>query len=235
MWILITSAYTHITSKSFQSQFFYLQDVGLPSQVANFTKVSHKHDGCTVNGNGTMLLHQIDQHCMVFVKCIIVFCLCPEFLHTKIDWCLRHSITCHYVSPVCKLLLLNVMWFLLNQRVTTLPGTKKGGFGRFLSKVSMKDSPSISKNCVDIQVKEMNNHTAINMCNINLSAAGEGIARFKNMHLWLAINCHLLLLILVFLHACMLDFLNKKKSNDKTSGRLGKVDGPSNQTFPPKL
>ncbi|XP_073303285.1 protein NEOXANTHIN-DEFICIENT 1 isoform X1 [Primulina huaijiensis] len=55
--------------------------------------------------------------------------------------------------------------------VTALPGTKKGGFGRFLSKISMKDSPSISKTCIDIQVKEMNNHTAINVCSINLSAA----------------------------------------------------------------
>lgn len=57
------------------------------------------------------------------------------------------------------------------KRVTALPGTKKGGFGRFLSKISMKDSPSISKNFIDIQVKEMSNHTAINMCSINLSAA----------------------------------------------------------------
>ncbi|KZV44076.1 hypothetical protein F511_10747 [Dorcoceras hygrometricum] len=75
------------------------------------------------------------------------------------------------------------------KKVTALPETKKGcGFGRFLRKISVKDSPSISKNCLDIQVKEMNNHTAINMCSINLSTAGERLATFSNMHLLRAVS-----------------------------------------------
>ncbi|XP_073146859.1 protein NEOXANTHIN-DEFICIENT 1 isoform X2 [Henckelia pumila] len=57
------------------------------------------------------------------------------------------------------------------KKVTAVTGTKKGGFGNFLSKISMKDCPSTSKNCIDIQVKEMNNHTTINMCSINLSSS----------------------------------------------------------------
>ncbi|KAL0421627.1 UNVERIFIED_CONTAM: protein NEOXANTHIN-DEFICIENT 1 [Sesamum latifolium] len=54
--------------------------------------------------------------------------------------------------------------------LTALPGTKTGRFGRFLNKIGMADSPDKEKNCMDIRVKEMNNHISLDLC-INLTAA----------------------------------------------------------------
>ncbi|KAK4413549.1 protein NEOXANTHIN-DEFICIENT 1 [Sesamum alatum] len=55
--------------------------------------------------------------------------------------------------------------------LTAVPGTKRGRFGGFLNKIGMADSPDKEKNCMDIRVKEMNNHTAMDLCSINLTAA----------------------------------------------------------------
>ncbi|KAI3467803.1 hypothetical protein Pfo_024466 [Paulownia fortunei] len=55
--------------------------------------------------------------------------------------------------------------------VTALPGTKKSRFGGFLNKIGIAESPDNKKNYMDIQVKEMNNHTAMDICSINISAA----------------------------------------------------------------
>ncbi|KAL0335906.1 UNVERIFIED_CONTAM: protein NEOXANTHIN-DEFICIENT 1 [Sesamum radiatum] len=55
--------------------------------------------------------------------------------------------------------------------LTELPGTKRGGFSRFLNKIGMANSPDKEKNCMDIRVEEMNNHISLDLCSINLTAA----------------------------------------------------------------
>ncbi|KAL0357700.1 UNVERIFIED_CONTAM: protein NEOXANTHIN-DEFICIENT 1, partial [Sesamum calycinum] len=57
--------------------------------------------------------------------------------------------------------------------LTELPGTKRGGFSRFLNKIGMANSPDKEKNCMDIRVEEMNNHISLDLCSINLTAAGQ--------------------------------------------------------------
>ncbi|KAL6572785.1 hypothetical protein OROMI_013743 [Orobanche minor] len=56
--------------------------------------------------------------------------------------------------------------------VTSLRGKKRSLFGGFLNKNGMADSRDNMNNCVDIQVKEMRNHTSMGICSINLTAAG---------------------------------------------------------------
>ncbi|XP_011086872.1 protein NEOXANTHIN-DEFICIENT 1 [Sesamum indicum] len=55
--------------------------------------------------------------------------------------------------------------------LTALPVTKRGRFGCFLNKIGMADSPDKEKNCMDIRVKEMNNHISLDLCSINITAA----------------------------------------------------------------
>ncbi|KAL8519997.1 hypothetical protein ACS0TY_010796 [Phlomoides rotata] len=54
--------------------------------------------------------------------------------------------------------------------VSAIPMTKRSRFGGFLDKIGMSYSPDDMKNCMDIQVKKMNNHKATDICSINLTA-----------------------------------------------------------------
>ncbi|KAL6493082.1 hypothetical protein OROGR_032841 [Orobanche gracilis] len=56
--------------------------------------------------------------------------------------------------------------------VTSLRGKTRSLFGGFLNKIGMADSRDNMNNCIDIQVKEMRNHTSMGICSINLPAAG---------------------------------------------------------------
>ncbi|GFQ08412.1 hypothetical protein PHJA_002985200, partial [Phtheirospermum japonicum] len=56
--------------------------------------------------------------------------------------------------------------------VTALPGRKRSPFGGFLNKIGMSNSRDNTKNCMDIQVKEMTNRIATGICSINLTGAG---------------------------------------------------------------
>ncbi|KAH6771124.1 hypothetical protein C2S52_015927 [Perilla frutescens var. hirtella] len=55
--------------------------------------------------------------------------------------------------------------------VSAIPGTKRSRFGGFLNKIGITDPPDNMTNSMDIQVKEMNNHTSMDLCSINLTAA----------------------------------------------------------------
>ncbi|CAA0843420.1 Unknown protein [Striga hermonthica] len=57
------------------------------------------------------------------------------------------------------------------KKVTALPVTRKGPFRSLLSKIGMDDSCKNGKTCMSIHVKEMiNNHKAMSLCSINLTA-----------------------------------------------------------------
>ncbi|KAL7094084.1 hypothetical protein ACP275_11G079500 [Erythranthe tilingii] len=58
--------------------------------------------------------------------------------------------------------------------VTALPATKRSRFGGFMNKIGLADNNNNNsmKNCTNIQVNEMNNHTATGICTINLPPAG---------------------------------------------------------------
>ncbi|XP_012848024.1 PREDICTED: uncharacterized protein LOC105967984 isoform X2 [Erythranthe guttata] len=62
--------------------------------------------------------------------------------------------------------------------VTALPATRRNGFGGFMNKIGLAHNNNNStKNCTNIQVKEMNNHTATGICTINLPAAPQNDAK----------------------------------------------------------
>lgn len=50
-----------------------------------------------------------------------------------------------------------------------IPGTKRSRFSGFLDKIGISDG---MKNCLDVQVKEMENNTAMDLCRIKLNAPG---------------------------------------------------------------
>ncbi|KAL1550501.1 Protein NEOXANTHIN-DEFICIENT 1 [Salvia divinorum] len=55
--------------------------------------------------------------------------------------------------------------------VRALPVSKRSRFGGFMNKISIGDS---MEKCLDIQVEEMNNHTAMGLCSIKLTSADAG-------------------------------------------------------------
>ncbi|XP_047961582.1 protein NEOXANTHIN-DEFICIENT 1 [Salvia hispanica] len=54
------------------------------------------------------------------------------------------------------------------QSVRALPVSKRSRFGGFMNKIGISDS---MEKCLDIKVEEMNNHTAMDLCSIKLTAA----------------------------------------------------------------
>ncbi|XP_057773867.1 protein NEOXANTHIN-DEFICIENT 1 isoform X2 [Salvia miltiorrhiza] len=63
-----------------------------------------------------------------------------------------------------------------------IPGTKRSRFGGFLNKIGMSDS---MKSCLDVQIKEMNNHTAMDLCSINLTTAATAPSSQNDAGRWM--------------------------------------------------
>ncbi|PIM97360.1 hypothetical protein CDL12_30170 [Handroanthus impetiginosus] len=53
--------------------------------------------------------------------------------------------------------------------VKAVSGTKRSRFGGFMNKIGMDNM----QNAIDIQAKEMNNHTAMDICSISLTGSGQ--------------------------------------------------------------
>lgn len=70
-------------------------------------------------------------------------------------------------------MLLLVFFFRMNQRITAIPRQQRSKTNGFLNMIGIGNTFNSPKDCMDVQVTEIEGRTAADACSVNLNTAGE--------------------------------------------------------------